>query len=204
MDATERGVVGRRALEAAVVDAGRAVAEFDDARAWLAAAVRTPDLMEPLGAEVGVLDEALTRVLLVRHPARGWVPPGGKVEPGETPREGAVREVCEETGLRAQPLPEPAAVAVRSYHPDHSATLGLSYAAIADATVPLLPEPGQPAAWWRLDESWDSCFPDDLPRIRRHAARLAADRNLPRDTHREAPRNSPREAPGSSPRETAR
>jgi 8-oxo-dGTP diphosphatase len=176
MDATKRGVVGERAVEAAVADAGRAVAEFDEARAWLAAAARTPDVMEPLGAEVWVFDEALTHVLLVRHPRRGWVPPGGKVEPDETPREGAVRELFEETGLRVEPLPDPAAVAVRSYHPDHSPTLGLSYAAIADITTPLLPEPGQPAAWKRLDEAWDSCFPDDLPRIRGHAERLAADR----------------------------
>ncbi|MFE5210386.1 NUDIX domain-containing protein [Streptomyces sp. NPDC056600] len=180
MDVRERGVVGERAVGAAVADAGRAVAEFDDARAWLAATARTPEVMQPLGAEVWVFDEGLARVLLVRHPWRGWVPPGGKVEPGETPREGAVREVFEETGLRVEPLPEPAAVAVRSYAPNHAVTLGLSYAAFADDTAPLTPEPGQPAAWRRLDEPWDSCFPDDLARIRRHAARLAADR----DAHR--------------------
>ncbi|MER5480664.1 NUDIX hydrolase [Streptomyces sp. NPDC002734] len=180
MDATRRGVVGRRAVEAAVVDAGQALDEYDEARAWLAAAARTPATMAPLGAEVWVFDETLAQVLLVRHPRRGWVPPGGVVEPGETPREGAVREVFEETGLRVEPLPEPTAVAVRSYAPHHAVTLGLSYAAFADVTTPLTPEPGQPAAWWRLDEPWDSCFPDDLPRIRRHAARLAADR----DAHR--------------------
>lgn len=30
-----------------------------------------------------------------------WVAPGGKVEPGESPAEGALRELQEETGLRA-------------------------------------------------------------------------------------------------------
>jgi 8-oxo-dGTP diphosphatase len=176
---TWNGVRGR-AVEAARADARRAVEEFDDARAWLAAAARTPASMAPLGAEVWVFDGTLTRVLLVRHPRRGWVPPGGMVEPDETPREGAVREVLEETGLRVEPLPEPAAVAVRSYAADRTVTLGLSYAAIADATAPLTPEPGQPAAWWRLDEPWDSCFPDDAPRVRRHAARLAAGRGVHR------------------------
>ena len=44
--------------------------------------------MEPLAAEVWVTDPAFGHVLLVKHRVRGWVPPGGKVEPGETPRAG--------------------------------------------------------------------------------------------------------------------
>ena len=130
-----RNVVDKRAVEAAVVDAGQAVAEFDGACEWLAAARQGP--MEPLAAEVWVFDEELSRILLVKHRWRRWVPPGGRVEVGETPREGASRELLEETGLRVELLPEPAAVAVRSYHPDHSVTLGLLYAAVADTATPL-------------------------------------------------------------------
>jgi 8-oxo-dGTP diphosphatase len=162
-----RNVVGKRALEAAVMDAQMAVAEFDGARQWLAAAAQWP--MEPLGAEVWVFDEALAQVLLVKHRWRGWVPPGGKVEAGETPREGASRELFEEAGLQPELLPEPAAVAVRSYHPDRPVTLGLSYAAVVDAAIPFVAEDGQPVAWMRLDEGWESCFPDDVFRIRQHA-----------------------------------
>lgn len=44
-------------------------------------------------------------VLLLRRrkePFAGlWVAPGGKIEPGESPVDGAVRELHEETGLRA-------------------------------------------------------------------------------------------------------
>jgi 8-oxo-dGTP diphosphatase len=65
--------VTRRSVAAAVVDAGLAVAEFDSARRWLAAA--GPGPMEALGAEVWVFDGDLARVLLVNHPWRGWVPP---------------------------------------------------------------------------------------------------------------------------------
>ncbi|WP_405728725.1 NUDIX domain-containing protein [Streptomyces sp. NBC_00028] len=148
--------------------------EFDDARAWLERARGRP--MEPMAAEVWVTDPHLAHVLLVKHRVRGWVPPGGKVEPTETPREAAARELHEETGLLAQLLPEPAAVAVRSYRPDWSPTLGLSYAAIVDRQAPLGGEKGQPAAWFSLDEKWQSVFPEDRVRILSHVRRLAAER----------------------------
>ncbi|GGX94325.1 NUDIX domain-containing protein [Streptomyces fructofermentans] len=166
-----RNAVDKRAVEAAVVDAQRAVAEFDGACRWLAAARRGP--MAPLGAEVWVFDEALAQVLLVKHRLRGWVPPGGKVEAGETPREGASRELLEEAGLQPELLPDPAAVAVRSFLPGLPLTLGLSYAAVVDVASPLVAEDGQPAAWKPLDEGWESCFPDDPLRIRQYAAWLA-------------------------------
>jgi 8-oxo-dGTP diphosphatase len=166
-----RNGLGQRSIEAAVVDAGSAVAEFDSACRWLAEARWT--FTEPLAAEVWVFDEPLTRVLLVNHRWRGWVPPGGKVESGETPREGASRELFEETGLRPLLLPEPGAVAVRSYHPDWPVTLGLSYAAIVDAATPVVAESGQPVAWMRLDRDWESYFPEDPARVRRHAVWMA-------------------------------
>jgi 8-oxo-dGTP diphosphatase len=40
------------------------------------------------------------RLLLVRHAKLGkWLPPGGHIEPDETPDEAVLREVREETGL---------------------------------------------------------------------------------------------------------
>ncbi|MGW1363007.1 NUDIX domain-containing protein [Streptomyces chartreusis] len=159
-------------LDEAVADARLAVWEFDGARAWLEQARQHP--MEPLAAEVWVTDPAFDQVLLVRHRVRGWVPPGGKVEPGEGPRAAAARELLEETGLDHDLLPEPVAVTVRSYRADWSPTLGLSYAAVVGRDVPLGGEPSQPAAWFRLDEGWDSVFPQDRERIRAHAQRLAA------------------------------
>jgi 8-oxo-dGTP diphosphatase len=107
-------------LDEVVVDARLAALEFDGARAWLDEARWSP--MEPLAAEVWVTDQGFSHVLLVRHRIRGWAPSGGKVEPAETPREAAARELLEETGLHAQMLPEPAA-AVRSYRVDWFPTL---------------------------------------------------------------------------------
>lgn len=98
------------------------------------------------------------------------------MEPGEGPRAAAARELLEQTGLCTELLPEPAAVAVRSYRADWSPTLGLSYAAIVGLEVPFGGEENQPAAWFRLDVDWDSVFPEDRERIRAHARRLAAGR----------------------------
>jgi ADP-ribose pyrophosphatase YjhB (NUDIX family) len=43
------------------------------------------------------------RVLLVRHADTGhWVAPGGSIDPGERPREAALREMREETGLEVE------------------------------------------------------------------------------------------------------
>jgi 8-oxo-dGTP diphosphatase len=166
-----RDELQRQSLAAALGDVGAARVEYDDVAGWVASAGASPE--DPLGAEVWVFDADLSRVLLVHHPWRGWVPPGGQVEPGETPREAARRELCEETGVDVDLFARPAAVSVRSYHPDKPATLGLSYAAIADPAAPLMAEPGQPAAWMSLDHSWESWFPDDLLRMRQHAQWLA-------------------------------
>jgi 8-oxo-dGTP pyrophosphatase MutT (NUDIX family) len=85
----------------------RCEAAVADARArlvWrLRALVRPP---VTLGVRCLVIDAA-GRVLLVRHTyTGGWHLPGGGVDPGETARQAAVRELREETGVALPTPPE--------------------------------------------------------------------------------------------------
>ncbi|MEV4196130.1 NUDIX hydrolase [Streptomyces toxytricini] len=164
------GLLGRRVAEAVVADVVAAASVFDDADAVVESA--GPGFAVPLAAEVWVFDDTLSRILLVRHRWRVRVPPGGRVEPGETPREAARRELFEETGVRARLLPEPAAATVRSYRAGAPACLGLSYAAVVDGAVPLVAEGGQEVGWVSLRRGWTGWFPEDAARVRRYAGRL--------------------------------
>ena len=73
------------------------------------------DALEPLRAPIfsrptplttgdaAVIDPADDRILMIRRADSGqWAMPGGALEVGETPAEGVVREVLEETGIRCE------------------------------------------------------------------------------------------------------
>ena len=80
------------------------------------AADESPEAFEPLrgpvfsrptpvvAGEAAIIDDA-GRMLLIRRADNGkWAMPGGSLEVGETPAEGAVREALEETGVRCRPV----------------------------------------------------------------------------------------------------
>ena len=139
---------------------------------------------------VYVFDPAFERLLFIRHrkpPLAGrWLPPGGHVDPGETPEACAVREVLEETGQHAVLLdlaPElPRQASERTWRiaqpllvqvedlGDHR-HLDFVYVAVAPAPGPLVTEPDQPAAW--LDAA-GAAAEEVLNDCRGHAAHLFA------------------------------
>ena len=57
--------------------------------------------MQPVTSAGGVILDSEGKVLILRRKTEGtWVLPKGRVEPGETLKQTALREVEEETGLR--------------------------------------------------------------------------------------------------------
>jgi ADP-ribose pyrophosphatase YjhB (NUDIX family) len=54
--------------------------------------------------DAAVIDDAGRILLIRRADNRRWAMPGGAMEVGETPAEGVLREVLEETGVRCEPV----------------------------------------------------------------------------------------------------
>ncbi|MFF2297884.1 NUDIX hydrolase [Arthrobacter sp. NPDC058127] len=154
-------------VEAAIHDVSVAHIAEEGLLTWF----RSEWLMDPrpLAADVWVFSPDFHRILVVQHRWRGLVPPGGRVEPGETPREGATRELAEETGVELPLADRPAFAAARSYRSDWSATLNLSYWTIADPATKPLPEDGQPARWVDVRSDWRTFHKPDATVIARFA-----------------------------------
>lgn len=101
-----------------------------------------------LTASMVVFDLNTGAVLLVHHNATGkWVFPGGHVDADETPSEAALREVFEETGVRATITAPPTVLPGMIWHPSPWLT--------AEIPAPAKPKrPGKPAEpqHWHIDE----------------------------------------------------
>lgn len=91
-------------------------------------------------------------IVLHRHKRLGiWLQPGGHIDPGELPWDGAVREAIEETGLPARLASDPPELAHVDVHPGPRGHthLDLRYLVDADDADPA-PPPGesQDVAWF--------------------------------------------------------
>ena len=87
------------ALELLALATGQSVEELEPLRATL-----MPRPAPFPCSDAAVIDED-GRILLVRRADNGlWAMPGGGLEVGETPAQGTVREVLEETGVTCEPV----------------------------------------------------------------------------------------------------
>jgi 8-oxo-dGTP pyrophosphatase MutT (NUDIX family) len=69
--------------------------------------LRLPVLSRPTPVtctDAAVIDAAGRILLILRSDTGDWAMPGGALEVGESPAEGAAREVLEETGFRCRPI----------------------------------------------------------------------------------------------------
>lgn len=90
------------------------------------------------------------RVLLILHRRLGhWLPPGGEIEPGETPAEAALRELREETGLvgRLPPISDidgvPPGLLGYEEHPAGSKGLHMNFVFVADVDTDVVTSNGE-------------------------------------------------------------
>jgi 8-oxo-dGTP diphosphatase len=130
-------------------------------------------------AAVGVICLRGQEVLLIRRgkpPRLGeWSLPGGRVEPGETLRDAALRELVEETGVKAElgPLVD----VVDGIFPDSGRHYVLiDFAARWQSGEPVAGDDAADARFWPLDQVEEHVAWSETVRvIRVAAARLAAE-----------------------------
>lgn len=141
------------------------------------AVVGTERLSLP-SVSVLVLDEQ-GRLLMVRNAATGeWVTVGGIVEPEETPRDAAVREAREETGLELQVTGLRDVLGGRAYwvtypNGDQVACVNCVFdAVVTGGTMQPDGEEVSEVAWWDLGEI------EHAPEINRFARALLTDVGL--------------------------
>ena len=154
--------------------AAEAVVAEGDARAALVEACSGAAV--PAGEVVvwaWTFDAAFTHTLLVDHPGHdALLPPGGRLERDEHPREAVLRELREETGLDAPLVQERPALldVVRGSTPDGQRyqTFGLAFVVVADPSIPLVGEPGQEPRWVPLDVRPDRARRHHWERLERY------------------------------------
>jgi ADP-ribose pyrophosphatase YjhB (NUDIX family) len=124
----------------------------------LAAALRGEVTVAPghLATNAWVFDTSGDRLLLVRHRRLGWVNPGGHLDLGEWPVQGAARELAEETGLRVAAVDLRPAVVRAAIFPAGDGPAhwhwNIHHLFVADPDDALTPEEGSPVQWFPVDD----------------------------------------------------
>lgn len=131
-----------------------------------------------------LIDPIKQQVLLVDHRSAGlWLPTGGHIDQEEDPAAAAGRELTEELGIEARPLPAigagplmvTVATTVGGAEPHEDVSLWYGFAASVD--TPLTPDPREFAdvAWWPIDavsHGLATRFDPNIPRFLAKLGRL--------------------------------
>ncbi|MET9022389.1 NUDIX hydrolase [Actinopolymorpha sp. NPDC004070] len=115
----------------------------------------------PLTASLVVLWHGETCLMVFNRFRQLWELPGGMIDPGETPREAAVRELDEESGQRPGKL-DLAGVARVTCAPDDRPEFLAIYRGRVDTPLPFVPNAEMSdATWWLPDEDLPELTPID-------------------------------------------
>jgi 8-oxo-dGTP pyrophosphatase MutT (NUDIX family) len=145
----------------------------DRIRGHLARFERLPHAHDDLRNAAVVLallpgDDGAPSFVLTRRAARltshqgQWALPGGRLDPGETPTEAALREMHEEVGLD---LPAESVLGLLDDYPTRSGYCITPVVVWVGADAPLLPNPAEVAALYRVPLA--ELERPDVPQLRR-------------------------------------
>ena len=114
-------------------------------------------------ATAWVMDHQRSHILLVQHRLLGWSSPGGHMYPHESTRDGAIRELHEETGIDSSQIADvlgaPAIIHISDVPGDQPHRhWNVSWFFTVNRDVPLLPD--HEATWWPCNALPDG--PTDL------------------------------------------
>ena len=123
-------------------------------RDWFAKELGT--ITPKVGTDAAIFNERGEILLMERSDGRGWCLPCGFVEPNETPVEGVVREVREETGLevRVQRLVGVFTRKPSAKHGPHTIIMIVHLCEIVSGELTLSHE-GLALRYWPIDEMHD-------------------------------------------------
>ena len=92
---------------------------------------------------------------------QGWELPGGMLDPGESPREAAIRELAEESGQRADSVDFVGVARIR-VAPDHRVEFLAIYRGQIASPQPFTPnDEMSDSTWWKPGESLADLLPID-------------------------------------------
>lgn len=121
----------------------------------------TLDPSVPLTASLVVLWRGHECLMVFNRYRQAWELPGGMLDPGESAREAAIRELAEESGQRADSL-DLAGVAKIRVAPDNRLEYLAIYRGRLDSPQPFTPNDEMSAAtWWNPTEPLTALFPID-------------------------------------------
>ncbi|WP_432884808.1 NUDIX hydrolase [Kribbella sp. CA-245084] len=119
------------------------------------------DQSVPLTASLVVLwcgDECL---MVFNRYRKAWELPGGMLDPGESPREAAVRELEEESGQRADSLDLAGVARIRIAPDDRLEYLAIYRGQLASPQPFVANDEMSDAVWWNPTEPLPDLFPID-------------------------------------------